>query len=587
FDTLLAVDSYKIYGEVRGVGQLIRSQGVSDLIDPIMKLAAPPKEFRTLVKWLNAHSEEVITSRMLFASWPTRTKLPQFICAIEFPSAEEAAKFEPQLRAFLPKVVPTPTPSPQASPDPNTRKSATDSSPQKTSEPAALPYLIKHSGTLVLISDSPFTFRSLRPTGSKLLGEKQSFRLVRDRFASESVFLYVDLELEDRSNPTQSPSPSITIAAETNERQRPEEIPEAVRVEPSTPAPEIIDQKERPKDSAQATISGTSRQLETDVVTTSSEPQQSSPSPNIAFMNLSRVLMGGRPAWPEAFGAALVFEADSYVIRTLLINSPEKKGIIVPFFPQLVSGPALVPAAPSILPADTEFLVTASLDYAQIYDGALKTMQSEFEEVRRRARQPVKETQPESPFAAYERMLGISFKEELIPLLGNEIAVSMPMKAFIGAPPPPPPKEPAAEGSKTEPPATVSPVVAIAIKDREAVRQLIPKLIDKLGFKGTSLIAQTERRDDTELVSYAGVLAYAFIGDFLIGSPDAAAVRHVVDSYLNHETLASDSHFRNSTRWQPRQVLGQVYVSPALMDSYNSFARSMTGNETNQKMMEF
>ncbi len=31
--------------------------------------------------------------------------------------------------------------------------------------------------------------------------------------------------------------------------------------------------------------------------------------------------------------------------------------------------------------------------------------------------------------------------------------------------------------------------------------------------------------------------------------------------------LASDSHFKNSTRWQPRQVLGQVYVAPGLVET--------------------
>src|SRR5437867_312208 len=61
FDTLLAANSYKIYGEVRGVGQLIRSAGVNDLLDPVMKLAAPPKEFKTIVKWLNTHADAVMT----------------------------------------------------------------------------------------------------------------------------------------------------------------------------------------------------------------------------------------------------------------------------------------------------------------------------------------------------------------------------------------------------------------------------------------------------------------------------------------------------------------------------------------------
>ena len=45
FDTLLSADSYKIYGEIRGAGALIHSSAVNDLLDPVMKLAGPPKEF--------------------------------------------------------------------------------------------------------------------------------------------------------------------------------------------------------------------------------------------------------------------------------------------------------------------------------------------------------------------------------------------------------------------------------------------------------------------------------------------------------------------------------------------------------------
>ena len=121
FETLLAADSYKIYGEVRGVGQLLRSGGINDIVDPVMKLAAPPKEFKTLVRWLNSHADALMTSRLMFAAWPSRPKLPQTLFVIEFPSAEEAQKFEPQLKEFLPKFLPTPAPesSPSPSPDKN------------------------------------------------------------------------------------------------------------------------------------------------------------------------------------------------------------------------------------------------------------------------------------------------------------------------------------------------------------------------------------------------------------------------------------------------------------------------------------
>src|SRR5215211_1469496 len=61
FETLVPADSYIIYGEVRGAGQLIRSSALNDLLEPVLKLSGPPKEFRTLVRWLNAHAEDVMT----------------------------------------------------------------------------------------------------------------------------------------------------------------------------------------------------------------------------------------------------------------------------------------------------------------------------------------------------------------------------------------------------------------------------------------------------------------------------------------------------------------------------------------------
>ena len=114
FDSLIAADSYRIYGEVRGVGSLIRSSAIKDLLDPVMKLTfgGPSKEFKTTLKWLNAHADVLASSRMMAAGWPTRPKLPTILIAIEFSSAEEAQKFEPDLRGLMPTLIPTPTPAP-------------------------------------------------------------------------------------------------------------------------------------------------------------------------------------------------------------------------------------------------------------------------------------------------------------------------------------------------------------------------------------------------------------------------------------------------------------------------------------------
>ena len=109
FETLVPAESYTIYGEIRGVGQLIQSNAINETLEPILKLAGPPKEFSRMVKWLNAHAEELMTSRLLVATWPVNKDIPEAIIAIEFASAEEAAKFATPLNAMLKSVIPPQT----------------------------------------------------------------------------------------------------------------------------------------------------------------------------------------------------------------------------------------------------------------------------------------------------------------------------------------------------------------------------------------------------------------------------------------------------------------------------------------------
>src|SRR5438132_4426560 len=50
FETLLSYDAYKVYGEVRDVGQMLSTS--DDFLDPVMKLSDPPKEIKELAKFL-------------------------------------------------------------------------------------------------------------------------------------------------------------------------------------------------------------------------------------------------------------------------------------------------------------------------------------------------------------------------------------------------------------------------------------------------------------------------------------------------------------------------------------------------------
>jgi hypothetical protein len=505
----------------------------------------------------------------MFAGWPSRPNIPQVLFVLEFPSQEEAQKFEPQLKAFLPKLLPSPEPSQGAGSGKN------ESSGVKGKDAAAPPpYILKQSGSLVFISESEFTLKALRPAGTKLLSEDQDFRQVHDRFSAESVFLYFDVTSVEKEQQDRM----IQMQEEEKKRQ------EIAAANPTPAEAEEIPTEEPPV-SASPEVITTVELGATEPTSDTSPPESVVATQDLArpsgLDNLASALFFGRPKWPEAIGLAVAFDADTYVVRALFMNGPETKASMIPIAPQLIAGPPLAPEAASVLPASTEMLVTFSLDLPMIYEGTLKNIARE-NEMRGSIGPLVRANQPESPFAVYEKKLGIKIKEDVLPLFGNEVALSVPFKAFgLSAPQPrvsssPQPTVDGSSKASMEPvPSTPQPVIAISVKDKEAVRLLIPKVIDAIGFKGASQLAQVEKRDDTELVTYAGAVSYAFIGNFLIAATDAKAVRNVVDSYLNHETLAEDTSFRDSTRWQPRQVLGQVYVSPALMEGYSRFSRDL------------
>jgi len=551
FDTLIPAESYIFYGEVRGAGQLIRSSAVNDLLEPVLQLAGPPKEFRAVVRWLNTHAEDVMTSRLLVATWTSNSAkdLPEAMIAIEFASAEEATKFSASLNAFLPKVLPASLTEP---PD-----KSLNILPDK-SKPPAPNFHLKRFGSLVVLSPKPWTMKQLKPAGSKLLAEDPNFRAAHNRFSSELVFVYFDtkvIEREEEENRKQI------------EQQRSEEVKQALAEAESK-------KNEKEGNEEEAADNFTLTEQVVNLTPPPGEAKDEPATPDLVSTLLSgigyTIFDGGKTTWPDGVALALSFDDDSFDLRALLVNQNGGKADAIPFLPMLMTGPAYTPEAPNIFPADTELMATMSLDLPQIYSTMAKPRPKEQVINSNANNVDVKEVESESPFAELEKKLKIKIKDDLLPLLGPEIAIRLPMNSgFIpGMPVMAPPLLPESK----EPQATNGPVLAIAVKDKEALRALMPKIIEGLGFKGANAIAQTERREDTEIVSYANMFSYAFVGNFLVISGEPASTRYVVDSYLKHETLSAEAQFRNSTRWQPKPQQGLLYISPALMEGYKVWA---------------
>jgi hypothetical protein len=583
FDTLLAANSYKVYGEIRSVGQFIKSNSVTEILEPILGLAGPPEEFRTVIKWLNSHADEVMSSRMFVAGAPSSPATPGILIGIEFASAEEAAKFHQKLNKFLTAMLPPPAPDPAA----ETKK---DGPPQPP------PYHMQQAGSLLLITPTPLDVKKLRPAGSKLLADDVNFRIARNRFNTESIFVFVDvaaIEKEDEQRERQMEANRKTMAekaAANPEKTAPAETPKTeLQTEPEKLEPLVtenvtvgvapptteLNAGPPPEDKARA--------------------QQAQESLMVLSMIMSS-LTGLEGKMPAAVGVAISLESDSFDLRALLINAPGEKSDPIPFFPVLAPGPAIVFDAPNILPADTESLVAMSLDLPHIYTALSKPPPAPAGNP---GFKPAHSFEFVPPFAALEKRLKLNLKDDVLPLLGSEIAVSIPTGGVDWfQPPKPDPSLTSSSSPSPSPSPEASPnanatltasantpgdsktgfpvVIAVSLRDKEGMRALLPKVIESLAFKGASSFAQTERREDTELVSYANILSYAFIGNFLVISPDAAATRHVVDSYLKRETLSGDPHFKNYTRWQPQQTQGQIYISPTLMEGYRKWAQQPT-----------
>jgi hypothetical protein len=108
------------------------------------------------------------------------------------------------------------------------------------------------------------------------------------------------------------------------------------------------------------------------------------------------------------------------------------------------------------------------------------------------------------------------------------------------------------------------PIAVVALNDKKALQELLPRVLAAVGFAGATEQSIIEKHGGVEVLNFSnGTLA--FIDRFLVSAPDAATMRRIAEAYNNGETLANSERFRDSTNWQAKQAVGQVYVSNAML----------------------
>lgn len=594
--------------------------------------ASAPPELLALLDFLSTRADALATARVMFGAAPVRAKLPAALVAIDLTSPEQAEKLLPELRAFaaaklqtLAQPAPQPTTIEQTTKGTNApatlrrsrrrggRAATQSAQTNQPSQPAVLPFHLQRAGSIVAISAQPFTFKQLWKTGEKLLAEEPGFGAARARFAGETLFVYFNVARMEQSNKRQREEIERQMAAE---RERIAKLPPRSAETNVTAEEESINEKDEAKKiggekanedrvavsnsaatatdaaipSTEAEIVGAAQgvpnlsvSIDPDAtpepppakLTPEEEAKQESRRQTEQFESLLMMSVfgggqaAGNSAWPEAIAAGVTLEDDALAIRALFINASDEQPLRpIPFVPILLSGPQINAEAANVLPADTDILVSASLDLQQMYEYVLSSLRILDAVVGA----PGKDSGLQSQLDSFEKQYNFRIKEDLLSSLGNEIAVSLPaywlggrsimipsVGIVVGSD-----SGASAGPTQSAKPKQTAPVFVVALNDKKKLQGILPRALAAAGLAGLSEGQLFEKRGDVEILTFSqGTVA--FIEQFLVIAPDAQTMEWIAEAYNDHETLAAAPAFRDATKWQPRPTLAQVYVSQQVL----------------------
>ena len=609
---MLAADSYTVYMEVRRVGTLAGAQELKSAVASLTLLGgAEAKPVTDLYTFLSDNAEPLGESRVVVAFMPARPEVPQALMGVELESAEAAAAFEPKLRRLLGEKVPQvrkaiagAAPEPVVVPRPDANERA-----RGAARPASAAFALRRVGRWLLAADSPFTLKRLRGVEERpRLADSTRFQSVRARLASDSLFVYVDTNVAQqgwalqmqRASEGQQPQDVtggtggvavvvpgaggtgvIVGSTTTPEPVNPEVQPE-LKGEPeeTAPAPELSAEERAAVEQEQRAAASAEEAAE-------KAPPPPPSEEEVAVRGMERVLRGlwgGVPRIPGAVALGVSLDRGALAVRLAVENTPDGTLSIIPFLPNLVSGPPVTGETAAVAPADAELFVAGSLDWTQIYNSTLgaasvnpAALAASFgggEEGESKA-----EPQPtaDETVAAVEKLFGFTFKEDLLPALGNEVAVSLPLGAGdfgLGS-------RRRAEEKKEEREAEPGFLYIAALNNPERVREILPKVLLAFGMAppGTPQRAEKRKGFDINVLGAGDGLSYTFVNNFLVAG-ELKAVRHCVDSFDARQTLASANAYRDAVAWQAKQKLVHLYLSDSVFKNTFEETSKRSGGST-------
>jgi Protein of unknown function (DUF3352) len=258
---------------------------------------------------------------------------------------------------------------------------------------------------------------------------------------------------------------------------------------------------------------------------------------------------------PYAIAIGGSLEGDSVMLRALLLyTTGQNAGPLAGLFSSIASQAGLgQPVGASFAAPDADLFVDVMIDWEKLYEA----IGSVFSTIAGAQSNEASQSGAQGPdlFAMAEASLGFSIKNDLLPTLGNEVAVSLAgFDRFFG-----PASRPMSNGQKAAQPLPRF-MLMIALKDPARFEKLVSRFINKSGGASAQL-SRVPYRGAT--VSYNKDVAYAISGGFFMIGGSRNDIYRALDARALGNSLATTAEFRASVG-TPRQAMMQAYLSPGV-----------------------
>lgn len=267
-------------------------------------------------------------------------------------------------------------------------------------------------------------------------------------------------------------------------------------------------------------------------------------------------MFAGLGMMPYAIAMGGSLQGDAVVVRALMMfNSKQGANSVFGLLGASTSATQTSqPVAANFASPDADAFVDFMLDWDKLYE-SIQSVFGMIAAAQSNGNSQLNSEQSADLFAMAESSLGFSIKNDLIPTLGNEVAVSLSgFDGLINNMAQPGVRKTAA----SQKPGMPRFMLMVALKDPVGFEKLVDKFVRQMG---SQTLARVTYRNAT--ISYGKSVAYAITNKFFMIGGSVSEIRRAMDAHALGTSLASTADYRAAVG-PARQTMLQAYVSSNL-----------------------